>query len=58
MQNGPRYLFRVKARNSTGYGSYAIVASLGDDPYSEPVDNLDSASIWDFGKIVFTGVCS
>jgi hypothetical protein len=56
--DGPRYLFRVKAQNSNGYGSSVIVASLGDDPYSEPVDNTDSTSIWDFGKIAFTGVCS
>lgn len=56
--DGPRYLFRVKAQNSNGYGSSAIVASLGDDPYSEPVDNTDSTTIWDFGKIAFTGACS
>jgi hypothetical protein len=53
-----RYLFRVKAQNSNGYGTYAEVASLGTDPYVPPTDPTeDSTSLWDFGKITFTGVC-
>ena len=53
-----RYLFRVKAQNANGYGTYAEVASLGTDPYDPPVDpEDDSTSLWDFGKITFTGVC-
>ena len=54
----PRYLFRVKGQNANGYGTYAEVASTGTDPYDPPADpDDDSTSLWDFGKITFTGVC-
>jgi titin len=57
--NEPRYLFRVKAQNSSGYGAYSTIDSTGTDPYSPVTDgNEDTTSIWDFGKITFTGVCS
>ena len=53
-----RYLFRVKAQNASGYGTYAEVASLGTDPYIPPTSPTeDNTSLWDFGKITFTGVC-
>jgi hypothetical protein len=56
--NEPRYLFRIKAQNSSGYGAYETIDSIGTDPYEPPADDGDSTNIWDFGKIVFTGVCS
>jgi formylglycine-generating enzyme required for sulfatase activity len=53
-----RYLFRVKAENANGYGAYVEIASIGTDPYDPPTDpEGDGTSIWDFGKITFTGVC-
>jgi len=53
-----RYIFRVKAENANGYGAYAEVISLGTDPYDPPTDPVnDNTSLWDFGKITFTGVC-
>ena len=52
-----RYLFRVKAKNSSGYGAYAQIDSIGTDPYTPPIDSQDTTSIWDFGKVTFTGVC-
>ena len=58
IQDAPRYLFRIKAQNSYGYGPYAQEESIGSDPYEPPSDTEDATSIWDFGKIQFTGVCS
>lgn len=58
LDNAKRYLFRVKAENGSGYGIYAQVASLGTDPYTPPSEDQDDTSIWDFGKITFTGVCA
>jgi formylglycine-generating enzyme required for sulfatase activity len=53
-----RYIFRVKAENANGYGAYVEVISLGTDPYDPPTDPVnDNTSLWDFGKITFTGVC-
>ena len=56
--NEPRYLFRIKAQNSYGFGPYSQAESIGSDPYEPPSDTEDATSIWDFGKIQFTGVCS
>jgi|TARA_B100001094_G_scaffold311362_1_gene346930 hypothetical protein len=58
IQDAPRYLFRVKAQNSYGFGPYTQIESIGSDPYEPPSDTEDVTSIWDFGKIQFTGVCS
>lgn len=55
--NEPKYLFRIKAQNSFGYGSYNTVESLGTDP-EVPDTDTGNIGIWDFGKITFTGVCS
>jgi len=56
LNNNSRYIFRIRAINSSGGGMYASIASIGTDPYNppEPVDN----NVWDFGKVSFTGVCS
>lgn len=57
--NEPRYLFRIKVQNSSGYGAYSTIESIGTDPYTPVTDDTeDSTTIWDFGKITFTGVCS
>lgn len=58
--NEPTYYFRLKAQNSSGAGAYAKTISIGDDPYEPPAatDNgEDATSIWDFGTVLFTGVC-
>jgi hypothetical protein len=44
----------------SGQGAYAKFISIGDDPYEPPAannDGEDETSIWDFGKVLFTGVC-
>jgi len=58
--NEPTYYFRLKAQNMSGQGAYAKFISIGDDPYEPPAannDGEDETSIWDFGKVLFTGVC-
>lgn len=58
LSDSNRYIFRVKAENANGYGAYVEAISLGTDPYDPPTDPVnDNTSLWDFGKITFTGVC-
>jgi len=58
IDNETRYLFRVRGVNSFGnYGSFTVRESIGTDPVPPPEDT-STGSIWDFGIIAFTGVCS
>lgn len=57
IENEDRYLFRIRGANSFGYGSYTIKESIGTDPVP-PTEDPSTGSIWDFGIIAFTGVCS
>lgn len=60
LSNDPTYYIRIKAINDSGSGAYAQSVSIGDDPYIPPETggNDDLSNIWDFGKILFTGVCT
>jgi hypothetical protein len=59
--NGPTYVFRVSAQNGSGIGvPTAPVKSVGTDPEPTPPTTTEEETIsdnWDFGEIVFTGVC-
>lgn len=59
--NGPTYVFRVAAQNSSGIGvPTSLVKSVGTDPEPLPPSVEPPQTIsdnWDFGEIVFTGVC-
>ena len=58
--NGPTYYFRIIAKNSSGNGTPTVpVKSVGTDPEPLPPDNggQQVSDNWDFGEIVFTGVC-
>ena len=57
IEDEPYYLFRVRAQNSGGFGPFVIKGSIGTDP-PPPVVDPSPTSIWDFGIVSFTGVCS
>jgi hypothetical protein len=51
------YLYRISAWNGNGQSAYSYVYVTGNIiPENEPP--ADQNSSWDFGKILFTGVCS
>ena len=58
LDNEPTFYIRIKAINSVGAGAYAQAISIGDDPYTPPDDPTGDGDVWDFGKILFTGVCT
>lgn len=56
------YLYRISAWNSSGQGTYSYYYASGLTVYAvdpeEEEQNNDVLSNWDFGVILFTGVCS
>ena len=58
--NGPTYYFRVLAKNNSGNGTPTPpVKSVGTDPEPTPPspDPDPVTDNWDFGEVVFSGVC-
>jgi len=51
------YVYRVSALNSQGVGAYAFVRSTGILQEEFVQEDLDVLGNWDFGSILFTGVC-
>lgn len=60
LSNNIDYLYRVSAINDSGESAYAFVRSSGNSLLDEEVDEAikDVLSNWDFGSILFTGVCT
>jgi Fibronectin type III domain len=60
LSNNIDYLYRVSAINDSGESAYAFVRSGGNSLLEEEVDEAikDVLSNWDFGSILFTGVCT
>ena len=60
LSNNIDYLYRVYAINDSGQSTYAFVRSSGNSLLDEEVDEAikDVLSNWDFGSILFTGVCT
>ena len=60
LSNNIDYLYRVYAINDSGQSTYAFVRSSGNSLLEEEVDEAikDVLSNWDFGSILFTGVCT
>ena len=60
LSNNIDYLYRVSAINDSGESAYAFVRSAGNSLLDEEVDEAikDVLSNWDFGSILFTGVCT
>ena len=60
LSNNIDYLYRVYAINDSGQSTYAFVRSAGNSLLDEEVDEAikDVLSNWDFGSILFTGVCT
>lgn len=60
LSNNIDYLYRVYAINASGQSTYAFVRSSGNSLLDEEVDEAikDVLSNWDFGSILFTGVCT
>ena len=60
LSNNIDYLYRVYAINDSGQSTYAFVRSSGNSLVEEEVDEAikDVLSNWDFGSILFTGVCT
>jgi len=56
------YLYRISAWNSSGQGTYSYYYASGLTAYTvdpeEEEEKNDVLSNWDFGVILFTGVCS
>lgn len=51
------YVYRVSALNTQGVGAYAFVRSTGILQEEFVQEDLDILGNWDFGSILFTGVC-
>ena len=49
------FMYRISAWNSNGQSAYSYVVVTGN--YVPPTDPTEQLSNWDFGKILFTGVC-
>ena len=60
LSNNIDYLYRVSTINDSGESAYAFVRSAGNSLLDEEVDEAikDVLSNWDFGSILFTGVCT
>lgn len=60
LSNNIDYLYRASAINASGHSAYAFVRSSGNSLLDEEVDEAikDVLSNWDFGSILFTGVCT
>ena len=50
------YMYRISAWNTDGQSAYSYVTATGN--YVPPTDPTEQLSNWDFGKILFTGVCT
>lgn len=58
LSNGTNYLYRISAINASGQGTYNYVYSSGNViPVTEETNQEDTLSNWDFGVVLFTGVC-
>jgi len=57
------YYYRISAWNSFGQSAFSYIYSSGnvlpeDDPDAVSQQQTDQLSNWDFGTVLFTGVCS
>lgn len=50
------YVYRISAWNSNGQSAYAYLSVPGN--YTQPEDPTEELSNWDFGTVLFTGVCA
>lgn len=50
------YLYRISALNSSGSSTYSYASA--DSNVEPPIPPDPNAFNWDFGKVLFTGVCS
>ena len=58
LQNSGNYLYRITAINNSGQGTYNFVYSSGNIvPAVDETETNDTLSNWDFGVVLFTGVC-
>ena len=51
------YLYRIYPINDTGIGTYNFIRSTGIATEEVIQEDLDVLGNWDFGSILFTGVC-
>ena len=62
LNNSNDYLYRISAWNTNGSSAYSFVYLSGSAPNDiSPEDNETNSDIlsrWDFGVVLFTGVCS
>jgi hypothetical protein len=64
LTNEINYLYRISAINNSGQGTFNFVYSTGNvivDSILEEEEKKKSEDVlsnWDFGSILFTGVCS
>jgi hypothetical protein len=66
LDNKKNYWFRVSALNSSGQSSFLHIYSHGNIPADETVEAIERQqekeaellSNWDFGTVLFTGVCT
>lgn len=53
------YLYRISSWNSYGQSAYSYVFVSGNIvPEMDETEQLEQLSNWDFGKVLFTGVCT
>lgn len=53
------YLYRVSAWNSYGQSAYSYIFVSGNIvPETNETNQIELLSNWDFGKVLFTGVCT